>query len=73
MVKISNETAQKYEQLLEDEKEYAVEELLDVRKSNVGELEFLTRGEGYTDDHNMWETIATFNGPLSELYFFLLQ
>ncbi len=67
MVKISKETAQKYQQLLGDEKEYFVEELLDVRQSNDDELEFLTKWEGYTDDHNMWEQIATFNGPLSEL------
>ena len=67
VVKISKETAQKYQQLLEDEKGYVVEELLDVRQSNDGELEFVTKWEGYTDDHNTWEKIATFSGPLSEL------
>ncbi len=66
MVKISKETAQKYQQLLEDEKEYVVEELLDVRQSNDGELEFLTKLKGYTDDHKTWEQIATFNILLSE-------
>ncbi len=54
---MSKETAQKYQQLLEVKKEYVVEELLDVRQSNDGELEFLTKWEGYTDDHNMWEKI----------------
>ena len=64
---MSKETAQKYQQLLEVKKEYVVEELLDVRQSNDGELEFCTKWEGYTDDHNTWEKIAIFNGPLSEL------
>ena len=49
--------------MLEDEKEYIVEELLDVRQSNDGELEFLTKWEGYTNDHNTWEKIATSMDP----------
>ena len=64
--KISKETAQKYQQLLEDKKEYIVLELLDMRQSNDGELEFLTKLKGYTDDHKTWEQIATFNILLSE-------
>ena len=43
VVKVSKETSQKYQQLLEVKKEYVVEELLDVRQSNDGELEFLTK------------------------------
>ena len=56
-LKISKETAEKYQQLLEDEKEYVVEKLLAVRGCENGEL---------TKDHNTWEKIETFNGPLSE-------
>jgi hypothetical protein len=52
--------------LLEGEKEYVVKELLDVRESDNGELEFLTKWEGYTDRHNTWERKETFNGNLSE-------
>lgn len=65
-LKISKETTEKYQQLLEDEKEYVVEKLLAVRECENGELEFLTKWEGYTKDHNTWEKIETFNGPLSE-------
>ena len=65
-LKISKETAEKYQQLLVDEKEYVVEKLLAVRECENGELEFLTKREGYTKDHNTWEKIETFNGPLSE-------
>ena len=65
-LKISKETAEKYQQLLEDEKEYVVEKLLAVRECENGELEFLTKWEGYTKDYNTWEKIETFNGPLSE-------
>ena len=64
--KISKATAKKYQQLLENEKEYVVEKLLDVREGDGGDLEFLTKWEGYTKDHNTWEKIETFNGPLSE-------
>ena len=63
-LKISKETAEKYKQLLEDEKEYVVEKLLTVRVYENGELEFLTKWEDYTKDHNTWEKIETFNGPL---------
>ena len=66
-LKISKETSEKYQQLLEDEKEYVVEKLLDVRECNNGDFEFLTKWEGYTEDQNSWEKIETFNGPLSEL------
>jgi chromobox protein 5 len=65
--KISKATAKKYQQLLENEKEYVVEKLLDVRECDGGDLEFLTKWEGYTKDHNTWEKLETFNGPLSEL------
>jgi chromobox protein 5 len=54
---------QKYQQLLEDKEEYAVEELLDVRHSNDGELEFLTKWEGYTNDHNTWEKLLPSMDP----------
>ena len=63
--KISKETIEKYQQLLEVEKEYVAENLLVVRECENGELEFLTTWEGYTKDHNTWEKIETFNGPLS--------
>ena len=66
-LKISKETSEKDQQLLEDEKEYVVEKLLAVRECENGELEFLTKWEGYTKDHNTWEKFETFNGPLSEL------
>ena len=49
--KISKATAKKYQQLLENEKEYVVEKLLDVREGNGGDLEFLTKWEGYSQDH----------------------
>ena len=52
--------------MLKDEKEYVVEKLLAVRGCENGELEFLTKWEGYTKDHNTCEKIETFNGPLSE-------
>ncbi len=29
------------------------------RQSGNGELEFLTKWEGYTNDHNTWEKIAS--------------
>ncbi len=64
--KISEDIAQKYKQLLEGEIEYVVKELLDVRESDNGELEFLTKWEEYTDQHNTWERKETFNGNLSE-------
>ena len=44
-LKISKERAEKYQQLLEDEKEYVVEKLLAVRGCENGELEFLQRGK----------------------------
>jgi hypothetical protein len=53
--KISKATAKKYQQLLENETEYVVEKLLDIREANGGDLEFLTKWEGYTQDHNTWE------------------
>lgn len=65
--KISKATAKKYQQLLENEKEYVVEKLLAVREGDDGDLEFFTKWEGYTQDHNTWEKLETFNGPLSEL------
>mgnify|MGYP006145102327 FL=1 len=71
--KISEDIAQKYKQLLEGEKEYVVKELLDVRESDNGELEFLTKWEGYTDRHNTWERKETFNGNLSEFEMFSLS
>ncbi len=64
--KISEDIVQKYKQLLEGEIEYVVKELLDVRESDNGELEFLTKWEGYTDCNNTWERKETFNGNLSE-------
>ena len=64
--KISDDIAKKYKQLLEGEKEYVVKELLDVRESDNGELEFFTKWEGYTDCHNTGERRETFNGNLSE-------
>ncbi len=63
---ISKETAEKYQQLLEDEKEYIVEKLLAVTECENGELEFLTTWEGCTKDYNTWEKIETFNRPLSD-------
>ena len=60
-LKISKETTEKYQQLLEDEKEYVVEKFLAVRGCENGELEFLTKWEGYTKDHNTCEKIETFN------------
>ena len=59
--------AKNNQQLLENKKEYVVEKLLDVREGDGGDLEFLTKWEGYTQDHNTWEKLETFNGPLSEL------
>ena len=44
-----------------------MEELLDVRQSGNRQLEFLTKWEGYINDHNTWEKIGTFKRPLSEL------
>ncbi len=44
-----------------------MEKLLDVREGDGGDLEFLTKWEGYTQDHNTWAKLETFNGPLSEL------
>ncbi len=64
---ISKATAKKYQQLLENEKEYVVEKLLAVREGDGGDLEFLTKWEGYTQDHNTLEKLETYNGPLSEL------
>ena len=32
-----------------------MEELFDARQSGIRELEFLTKWEGYTNDHNTWE------------------
>ena len=52
---------------MENEKEYVVEKLLAVREGDDGDLEFLTKWEGYTQDHNTWEKLEIFNGPLSEL------
>ena len=68
--KISKATAKKYQQLLENEKEYVVEKLLAVREGDDGDLEFFTKWEGYTQDHNTWEKLETFNGPLSELWYY---
>ena len=69
-LKISKETAQKYQQLLEDEKEYVVEKLLAVRECDNGALEFLTKWEGYSKDHITWEKFKTFNGPLCEWFMY---
>ena len=69
-LKISKETAQKYQQLLEDEKEYVVEKLLAVRECDNGALEFLTKWEGYSKDHSTWEKFETFNGPLHEWFMY---
>ena len=44
-LKILKETVQKYQQLLEDEKEYVVEKLLAVRECDNGALEFLKNGK----------------------------
>lgn len=55
--KISKETTQKYQQMLEDKEKYVVDELLDVRPSDDQELEFLTNWEGCIDNHTMWEKI----------------
>ena len=52
--KISKAMAKKYQQLLENEKEYVVEKLLAVREGDGRYLEFLTKWEGYTQDHNTW-------------------
>ena len=65
-LKISQETAEKNQQLLEDEKEYVVEKLLAVRECGNGELKFLTKWEEFTKGHNTWKKIETYNGPLSE-------
>jgi hypothetical protein len=65
--KITKATATKYQQLLENEKEYAVEKLLSVRERDDGYFEFLTKWEGYTQDQNTWEKMETFNVTLSEL------
>jgi hypothetical protein len=62
--KISKDVAQKYQKLLEEEREYDVDKLTDVRECDSGELEFLTTWKGYDDC--TWEKIDTFNGPLSE-------
>ena len=62
--KISKDVAQKYQQLLEEEQEYDVDKLLDVRECDTGELEFLTAWKGYEDC--TWEKIDTFNGSLSK-------
>jgi hypothetical protein len=64
--KISKDVAQKYRQLLEEEQEYTVEKLSEVRECATGELEFLTTWEGYKD--RTWERIDTFNGPLSKYF-----
>ena len=40
--KMLKEVAQKYQQLLEEEQEYDVDKLSDVRECDTGELEFLT-------------------------------
>ena len=69
-LKISKETAEKYQQLLEDEKEYVVEKLLAVRECDNGALEFLTKWEGYSKDHRTWEKFETFNGPLCEWFMY---
>jgi hypothetical protein len=47
----SKMTAEQYQQLLEDEKEYVVEKLLAVRECGNGELKLLTKWKGYTKDH----------------------
>ena len=44
-----------------------------MRESDNGELEFLTKCEGYTDRHNTWERKETFNGNLSEFEMFSLS
>ena len=61
---ISKDVAQKYLQLLEEEHEYDVDKLSDVRECDTGELEYLTTWKGYVD--STWEKIDTFNGPLSK-------
>ena len=67
---ITKATATKYQQLLENEKEYVVEKLLSVRERDDGDFEFLTKWEGFTQDQNTWEKMQTFNGPLSELLYY---
>ena len=62
--KISKDVARKYRQLLEEEQEYDVDKLSDVRECDTGELEFLTTWKGY--EESTWEKIDTFNGPLSK-------
>lgn len=61
---ISKDVAQKYLKLLEEEQEYDVDKLSDVRECDNGELEFLTTWKGYVD--STWEKIDCFNGPLSK-------
>ena len=47
--KVLKDIAQKYQQLLEEEQEYDVDKLSDVRECDTGELEFLTLWKGYKD------------------------
>ena len=62
--KISKDIAQKHKQLLEEEQEYDVDKLSDVRECDTGELEFLTTWKGYEDC--TWEKNDTLNGHLSK-------
>jgi hypothetical protein len=64
--KLSKVIAEKYEQMTENEKMYVVERLLDVREGDQGNLEFLTKWEGYSENEITWETIESFNGLLDE-------
>ena len=61
--KVSKVVAQKYQQLLEEEQEYDMDKLLDVRECDTAALEFHTTWKGYKDC--TWEKIDKFNGPLS--------
>ena len=60
---ILKDVARKYLQFVEEEQEYDVDKLTDVRECDSGELEFLTMWKGY--NNCTWEKIDTFNGPLS--------
>lgn len=55
--KILKEFAQKCKHFLEDKKYYIVEKVLALGEFNNGELEFLTKWEGYTKDQSTWENL----------------
>ena len=66
----SKVTTKKYQQVLDNKREYDVEKLLAIKQGDDGNLEFLPKWEGYTQDHNTWEKLETFNEPLSEFQYY---